>query len=130
MIAVSAVGLTAMHIGVPARLVVICLEPGAEPRTYVNPEVMWRAGEVASHTEGSVSMPGVTEVVERPAAVRVRYQDLSGTVRDEEARGFLAACLLHEIDQLNGIFWLERLSRLKRERIIKRFAKLQRANAI
>jgi peptide deformylase len=127
--AVAAVGLTAVHIGVLVRLVVIRLEPGVEPRTYVNPEVMWRSAEVASHTEGSVSMPGVTEVVERPAAVRVQYQDLSGTVREEEAHGFLAACLLHEIDQLDGIFWLERLSRLKRERIIKRFAKLQRATA-
>jgi peptide deformylase len=67
-------------------------------------------------------MPGVTEVVERPAAVGVRYQDLSGAVQEDEAHGFLAACLQHEIDQLHGIFWLERLSRLRRERIIKRFA--------
>lgn len=127
--AVSAVGLTAVHIGVPSRVVVIRLEPGTKPRTYVNPEVTWRSAEVAAHTEGSASMPGVTEVVERPAAVRVRYQDLFGAVHEEEAHGFLAACVLHEIDQLDGIFWLERLSRLKRERIIKRFAKLQRAIA-
>ncbi len=129
MSAVSAVGLTAVHISVPSRLVVIRLEPGAEPRIYVNPAVTWSSAEVASHTEGSVSMPGVTEVVERPAAVRVRYQDLSGAVREEEAQGFLAACLLHEIDQLDGIFWLERLSRLKRERLIKRYGKLRRAAA-
>jgi peptide deformylase len=127
--AVSAVGLTAVHIGVPARLVVIRLDPEAEPRIYVNPEVTWRSGEVASHTEGSVSMPGVTEAVERSAAVRVRYQDLAGAVREEEAQGFWAACLLHEIDQLDGVFWLERLSRLKRERAIKRFAKLRRGSA-
>jgi len=129
MSAVSAVGLTAIHIGVPSRLVVIRLEPGSEPRIYVNPAVTWASAEVASHTEGSVSMPGVTEVVERPAAVRVRYQDLSGAVREEEAQGFLAACLLHEIDQLDGLFWLERLSRLKRERLIKRYGKLRRAAA-
>lgn len=127
--AVSAVGLTAVHIGVPSRLVVIRLEPGAKPRTYVNPEVTWRSAELAAHTEGSVSLPGVTEIVERPAAVRVRYRDLSGAAQQEEAHGFLAACLLHEIDQLDGIFWLERLSRLRRERVLKRFAKLQRAIA-
>jgi peptide deformylase len=61
--------------------------------------------------------------------VRVRYQDLAGAVREEEAQGFWAACLLHEIDQLDGVFWLERLSRLKRERAIKRFAKLRRGSA-
>ena len=69
MSAVSAVGLTAVHIGIPSRLMVIRLEAEAEPRIYVNPEVLWTSSEVAAHTEGSVSMPGVTEVVERAAAV-------------------------------------------------------------
>ena len=129
MSAVSAVGLTAVHIGVPSRLMVIRLEPEAEPRIYVNPEVLWTSPEVAAHTEGSVSMPGVTEVVERAAAVRIRYRDLSDVSHEEEASGFLAACMLHEIDQLDGIFWLERLSRLRRERAIKRFGKARRAKA-
>jgi peptide deformylase len=129
MMAVAAVGLTASHVGDLRRLVVLRLEPGDEPRTYVNPEVIWTSSERAVHPEDSVSMPGVTEQVERPAVVRVRYQDLSGAVCEEEAHGFRAACLQHEIDQLDGVFWIERLSRLKRERLIKRFAKLRRANA-
>ena len=128
--AVGAVGLTASHIGDLRRLVVIRLEPAVEPRTYVNPEVVWASPERAAHTEGSVSMPGVTEEIERPAAIRVRYHDLSGAICEEEAEGFRAACLQHEIDQLDGVFWTDRLSRLKRDRLVKRFEKLRRANAI
>ncbi|HEX2553330.1 MAG TPA: peptide deformylase [Microvirga sp.] len=124
--AVSAIGLTAAHIGVLRRVVVLRLDPAAGPRVFVNPEVAWASDERASHVEGSVSMPGVTETVERPARVRVRYRDLEGAEREEEAQGFAAACLLHEIDQLDGIFWLERLSRLRRDRALKRAAKLRR----
>jgi peptide deformylase len=76
--------------------------------------------------EGSVSMPGVTEEIERPARVRVGFLDLEGAWREEEADGFLAICLQHEIDQLDGVFWIDRLSRLKRERVVKRFEKLSR----
>jgi len=71
-------------------------------------------------------MPGVAEQVERHAIVRVRYRDLAGTEREEQAGGLLAICLQHEIDQLDGIFWIHRLSRLKRERLVKRFEKLRR----
>jgi peptide deformylase len=94
-------------------------------RIYVNPEVVWASTELARHQEGSVSMPGVAETVERPARVRVRYQDLSGADRLEEADGLLAVCLQHEIDQLDGIFWVQRLSKLKRDRLVKRFDKLR-----
>ncbi len=94
---VGAIGLTASHIGDLRRLVVIRLEPAVEPRTYVNPEVVWASPERAAHTEGSVSMPGVTEQIERPAVVRVRYQDLSGAICEEEAEGFRAACLQHAL---------------------------------
>jgi peptide deformylase len=72
-------------------------------------------------------MPGVTETVERPARVRVRFQDLTGAPRVEDADGLLAVCLQHEIDQLDGIFWVHRLSKLKRDRVIKRFEKIGRA---
>ncbi|MGA7657140.1 MAG: peptide deformylase, partial [Methylocella sp.] len=78
------------------------------------------------HEEGSVSMPGVREEIERHARVRMRYLDLSGVEQVEEADGLLAICLQHEVDQLDGLFWIDRLSRLKRERIIKRFDKMQR----
>jgi peptide deformylase len=77
------------------------------------------------HTEGSVSMPGVTEDIERHARVRVRYQDLEGKEQFEDAEGLLAVCHQHEIDQLDGVFWIQRLSRLKRERLIKRYGKLR-----
>jgi peptide deformylase len=71
-------------------------------------------------------MPGVTEDVERHASVRVRYQDLDGIERHEDAEGLLAVCHQHEIDQLDGLFWTHRLSRLKRERLTKRYEKLMR----
>lgn len=80
------------------------------------------------HTEGSVSMPGVTEEIERHASVRVRYQDLDGNERFEDADGLLAVCHQHEIDQLDGIFWTQKLSRLRRDRLIKRYDKLMRAS--
>ena len=125
--AVQALGITAPHMGTLQRLVAIRLEPGQDARLYVNPHVLDASSRTLRHTEGSVSMPGVTEEIERPARVRVSFQGLDGAKHEEEAEGFMAACLLHEIDQLDGIFWIERLSRLKRERAIKRFEKLRRA---
>ncbi|MEE7457163.1 peptide deformylase [Methylorubrum populi] len=127
--AVSAMGLTAPHIGRPERLVVIRLQPDEAPATYVDPVIAWASPERAAHPEGSVSMPGVIEPVERPARVRVRYRDLDGATQEEEAEGLRAACLQHEIDQLDGIFWIERLTRLRRERALKRFAKLRAQQA-
>jgi peptide deformylase len=123
--AAPGVGITGPHVGVLKRLVVLELSPG-EVRIYVNPKLLWSSPEAARATEGSVSMPGVTEEVERAARVRVSYQDLSGTEQTEEADGFLAVCHQHEIDQLDGIFWLQRLSRLKRERVVARYGKLGR----
>jgi peptide deformylase len=120
--AAPGIGMTAPHIGVPRRLVVIEL-PGEAVRFYVNPQIDWVSTEMVRHAEGSVSMPGVTDDVERPARIRLRYQDLAGHEEVAEATGLLAVCLQHEIDQLDGIFWLYRLSRLRRERLIKRFGK-------
>lgn len=124
--AVSAIGLTAPHIGRPQRLFVIRLQPDLPPVTYVNPEIAWASPERGPQAEGSVAMPGVSEPVERAARVRVRFRDLDGAGHEEEAEGFAAACLQHEIDQLDGIFWIERLTRLRRERALKRYAKLKR----
>ncbi len=123
---VSALGLTGPHVGAPVRLTIIRAGLDFAPRTYVNPELVWASPETARHREGSVSMPGVDEEVERPARVRVRWHDLDGTVHEAEEEGFAAACLQHEIDQLDGLFWIERLSRLKRERVLKRYAKFRR----
>ncbi|MFD1326806.1 peptide deformylase [Mycoplana ramosa] len=123
--AAPGIGITAAHIGEPIRLVVIELDGPQSTRIYANPEIEWTSEEVGMHTEGSVSMPGVVEEVARPLRIRVRYQDLAGASRIEETDGLLAVCLQHEIDQLEGIFWIDRLSRLKRDRIVKKFRKLQ-----
>jgi peptide deformylase len=122
-IAAPAIGLTAPHIGVPLRLVAIRLADDALMRLYVNPEITWTSPETATEREGSVSMPGISEEIERPARIGLKWRTLSGEIRDGEADGFLAVVLQHEIDQLDGIFWFDRLSRLKRERAIRRFGK-------
>lgn len=121
--AAPGVGVTAPHIGVLQRVVVLEL---AAVRTYVNPVILWSSDEKARFTEGSISMPGAAEEVERPAAIRVSFQDCDGHLHEEEATGWTAACLQHEIDQLDGLFWLRRLSALKRDRLVKRFDKQQR----
>ena len=127
--AAPGVGITAPHIGILERVTVIELDRDSGARIFVNPEIIWHSDEKATHTEGSVSMPGILEEVERPNAVRVRYQTLRGETIEEEADGFMAICLQHEIDQLDGIFWTQRLSRLKRDRAIKKFEKLTREQA-
>ncbi|MFG1402040.1 peptide deformylase [Xanthobacter sediminis] len=124
--AAPGIGITAPHIGVALRVVVLELSTEDGVRTYVNPSIVWTSPEMIRHQEGSVSMPGATEEVERHARVRVAYQDLDGAEREEEADGLLAICHQHEIDQLDGIFWLQRLSRLKRERLVRRYGKQQR----
>ncbi len=123
--AAPGIGITAPHVGILQRLTVIELDQASGVRIYVNPLVVARSTDILRHVEGSVSMPGVTEEVERPRAVRVRFQTLDGETREEEAEGLLAICLQHEIDQLDGIFWTQRLSRLKRDRVNKRFEKLR-----
>lgn len=124
--AAPGIGITAPHVGILLRLVVIELPGGEGPRFYVNPLVEGASQETMRHAEGSVSMPGVSEEVERPARVRVRFRTLEGQERVEEADGLLAVCLQHEIDQLDGLFWIARLSRLKRERAVRRYEKLRR----
>lgn len=124
--AAPGVGITAPHVGVGLRLVVLELSAADGVRIYVDPEIREASTETVRHAEGSVSMPGVVEEVERPARVRVAYRDLDGVAREEEAEGFLAVCLQHEIDQLDGRFWISRLGRVRRERAVKRWEKLRR----
>ena len=101
-------------------------DPAEGARTYVNPEIVWTSPETILHREGSVSMPGVNDEVSRHARVRISYRDLDGHPHIEESEGLRAVCHQHEIDQLDGTFWIRRLSRLKRERLIKRFEKISR----
>ncbi|MBZ9683599.1 peptide deformylase [Mesorhizobium sp. CO1-1-2] len=126
--AAPGISITAPHIGILKRLVVIQLPSAAKPAIYVNPSVVQASTEMIRHEEGSVSMPGVTDDIERHARIRVRYQDLDGGERFEDAEGLLAVCHQHEIDQLDGLFWTHRLTRLKRDRLIKRYGKLMRTS--
>lgn len=124
--AAPGIGITAPHIGVASRVVVLELDPVEGAKTYVNPEIVWASPEMILRREGSVSMPGIHADIERHARVWISYQDLDGLAQTEEASGLRAVCHQHEIDQLNGLFWIQRLSRIKRERLIKRFEKLSR----
>jgi len=126
-VAAPAIGLSACHIGVQQRLVAIRMADDALMRLYVNPQILWTSPETRREQEGSVSMPGITEEVERPARIGLTWNTLSGSEERAEVDGFLAVVLQHEIDQLDGIFWLDRLSRLKRERAIRRYEKLRSA---
>lgn len=123
--AAPGIGITAPHIGVLLRVVVLDLGDGA--KTYVNPEIVWASPETIMHQEGSVSMPGVTDDIQRHARVRISYRDLDGNAQEEDSDGLRAVCHQHEIDQLDGVFWIQRLSRLRRERLVKKFEKLSRA---
>lgn len=125
--AAPGIGITAPHIGVPLRLVVLELDAKVAAQAYVNPQVEWASPEMILHKEGSVSMPGVNDEVQRHARVRISYRDLDGNMRAEESDGLRAVCHQHEIDQLDGLFWIQRLSRLKRERLVKKYEKMSRS---
>src|SRR4029078_3510061 len=105
------IGITAPHIGVPLLVVVLDLGANEGARTYINPEIEWTSSEMILYGEGSVSMPGVTDEVQRHARVRINYQDVDGHMETEESDGLRSVCHQHEIDQLNGEFWINRLSR-------------------
>jgi peptide deformylase len=124
--AAPGVGITAPHVGVPLRVVVLELDAREGAQTYVNPEIEWASPEMILHREGSVSMPGVNDEVQRHARVRISYQDIDGNMHSEESDALRAVCHQHEIDQLDGMFWIQRLSRLKRERLVKRYEKMSR----
>src|SRR6267378_2444140 len=128
--AAPGIGITAPHIGISLRVVVLDLDPIDGARTYVNPEIIWASPEMILHQEGSVSMPGVNDDIRRHARVRISYHDVHGNMQTEESTGLRAVCHQHEIDQLNGLFWIKRLSRLKRERLIKRFEKVSRSSDV
>jgi len=120
------IGIAAPHIGIATRLVVLELTREEGPTIYVNPTIVWASDELIRHPEGSVSMPGVTAEIERPTRVRIRYRDLTGAEQSEEGDGLRAVCHQHEIDQLDGIFWTQRLSPLKRDQLMRRYQKRRR----
>ena len=120
------IGLAAIQIGEPRRVVTMDLskkEDEKQPQVFINPEIVAESDEKSAHEEGCLSIPEYYEEVERPARVKVRYIDLDGQPHETEAEGLLATCLQHEIDHLNGVLFIDHISKLKRDRVIKKFAK-------
>jgi peptide deformylase len=150
MYAASGIGLAAIQVGEPVRVLVIDLQPEDpdaepeechehgghhhthqpvrnEPRVFVNPEILDPAPELNTYQEGCLSVPEIYAEVDRPKACRVRWQDLEGTVHEEEMEGLLATCIQHEMDHLEGILFIDHLSRLKRTMALKKLDKLRKA---
>ena len=120
------VGLAAIQVGVPKRIVTADTAKKDEekrPQAFLNPEVVWSSEEKATYEEGCLSIPEYYEEVERPTQVKVRFMDLDGKTQEVEAGGLLATVLQHEIDHLNGVLFIDHISKLKRDRVIKKFAK-------
>ena len=120
------IGLAAIQVGVPSRVIVMDLskrEAEAEPRVFINPEITWSSEEQSLYEEGCLSIPDVHEDVERPARVKIRYLDLEGKPHEEDADGLFATCIQHEVDHVNGVLFVDHISKLKRERITKKFTK-------
>jgi peptide deformylase len=145
MYAARGIGLAAIQIGVPKRVVVVDLgkEPerapveGEEetedgrprepdPQVFLNPEIVWESEERRPYEEGCLSIPDYSEEVERPERVRVRWQNLEGATQEAELSGLMAVCIQHEIDHLNGRLFIDHLSKLKRDRVVKKFIKAAR----
>jgi peptide deformylase len=143
------IGLAAIQVGVPKRVLVIDLQPDDldappvecshdgrkhthpatknEPRVFINPVVLDPAEELSTYQEGCLSVPEIYADVERPATCTVRYQDLDGTTHEEALEGLLATCLQHEMDHLEGILFIDHLSRLKKAMALKKLEKIRRA---
>jgi peptide deformylase len=126
MYAAPGIGLAAIQIAVPKRVVTMDLakkdEP-AQPQVFINPEIVWSSDEKATYEEGCLSIPEYYEEVERPQSVRVKFLDREGKAHEIEASGLLATCLQHEIDHTNGVLFIDHISKLKRDMVLKKFKK-------
>jgi len=131
MYAAPGIGLAAIQVGVAKRILVIDLqepeeeggEPVKDPRVFINPEIVQASDQEVPYTEGCLSVPDQYAEVDRPDRILARWLDQDGKPHDEEVTGLLATCLQHEMDHLNGILFIDHLSRLKREMILKKLAK-------
>ncbi len=132
------IGLAAIQVGAPVRVIVMDLQekpegaaPEAEgvkkPRFFVNPEIVWASEELAGYEEGCLSVPEIYDEVMRPAKVRLKYLDYNGNAIEEEADGLYATCIQHEMDHLNGVLFIDHLSKLKRDRAVSKVKKAARA---
>ena len=121
------IGLAAIQVGQPIRMLVIDLAKEDEPKApqiFINPVIVERSDERSTYEEGCLSIPDYYAEVERPASVRVNYLDLEGNQCEVTAEGLLATCLQHEIDHLDGVLFIDHISRLKRDIVVRKFRKL------
>lgn len=131
------IGLAAIQVGVPHRLLVIDLQepeeedgkPVRKPMVFINPEIIEESEELQVYSEGCLSVPDQYADVQRPAVIRAKWLDRDGKPHDEELDGLLAICLQHEMDHLEGILFIDHLSRLKRDMVLKRLAKSRKDTA-
>jgi peptide deformylase len=126
------IGLAAVQVGVMKRIVTVDLakeDQTKNPMVLINPEILWVSEETKLWEEGCLSIPEYYEDVERPDRIRFRYTDLDGNAVEREADGLLSVCVQHEIDHLNGVLFIDHLSKLKRDRCIKKFTKAARLKA-
>ena len=131
------IGLAAIQVAVPKRVLVIDLQeeedeegkPIRHPHAFINPEISWVSDELSSYNEGCLSIPEQYGEVERPARCRATWLDLDGNAQEGEFDGLMATCLQHEMDHLNGVLFLDHLSRLKRDMLLKKLAKLRKSAA-
>ncbi|MCX7312965.1 MAG: peptide deformylase [Hyphomicrobiales bacterium] len=126
MYAAPGIGLAAIQIGEPKRIVTMDLakkDDPKEPQVFINPELIDESKDQNIHEEGCLSIPEYYEDVSRPAQVKIRYLDLEGRQHEVNAGGLLATCIQHEIDHLNGVLFIDHISKLKRDRVIKKFTK-------
>lgn len=144
------IGLAAVQVGVPLRVLVIDLQPDdpdaepevctahgdhhhthqpvkREPQVFINPELLDESPDATLYNEGCLSVPEMYAEVERPSSIRTRWQDLDGNVHEQEMHGLMATCLQHEMDHLEGILFIDHLSRLKRQMVLKKLEKLRKA---
>jgi peptide deformylase len=136
MYAAPGIGLAAIQVAQPVRLITMDLakpdengETERKPRVFINPEILAKSEETSVYEEGCLSIPEYYEEIERPARVRVRFTDLDGKVHEEDAEGLYATCIQHEIDHLNGVLFIDYLSKLKRDRVQKKFSKVAKRAA-
>ena len=137
MYAAPGIGLAAVQVAIPRRLLIIDLqdpeeeggEPVRKPHVFINPEILHRSDEMQSYTEGCLSIPDQYAEVERPARVRARWLDADEKQHEDEFDGLLAVCLQHEVDHLNGVLFIDHLSRLKRDMVLKKLAKARKVAA-
>jgi len=129
MYAAPGIGLAAIQIGEPIRVIVMDLAGGEDepaPQFFVNPEITWRSEELFTYEEGCLSVPEIYDEIERPARVRLTYLNYNGERVEEEAEGLYAVCIQHEFDHLEGVLFIDKLSRLKRDRAVAKVKKLTR----